>query len=68
MAGLHGCHVGSNRRRGVHVGNLSRLVGFHEGDDCSGGTGTRSASGAVQVVLVIRWWVEVHDQVEVIDV
>ena len=51
-----------------HPRNLCGLLGQHERHDPAGGTRTCGASGAVEVGLVLGWWVEVHDQVDTVHV
>ena len=46
----------------------SRWVGQHEGDDVALGAGARGAAGAVQVRLVLGGRVDVHDELDVVDV
>jgi hypothetical protein len=52
----------------VHPLQFADLPALGERDDLAGGAGPGRAPGAVQVVLVILWRVELHDQVNVVDV
>jgi len=48
--------------------NNTILFGTSNADDKSGCTCTSSTTGAVQVILVIAWQVNIQNQVDVIDV
>ena len=50
------------------VGELADLVGLDQRHDRAGRAGPGGAAGAVQVVLVVVRRVEVHDQLDVVDV
>ena len=44
------------------------LLGKNHGDDVACTAGARGAPRAVQISLVLGWWVHVHDQLDVVDV
>ena len=46
---------------GVHPLQVAEMPALDERNDLAGGTCSRRATGAVQVVLVVLWRVELHD-------
>ena len=69
--GVTAVHRLGRRRdlRGVmHLRDVAMLRRLGERHDRAGSAGPRGVAGAVQVVLVIVGRVEVHDQVDVVDV
>jgi hypothetical protein len=72
---VHGFGVRGDPLRGDRDPSLSHqclsflaLFGQNHGDDITGTTGARSASGPMKVCLVLSRRIDVHDQLHVIDV
>ena len=52
----------------MHLRHVAHLLRLDEGHNRPGRAGTRRATGTMQRVLVVVGRVEVHDQVDVVDV
>ena len=50
-----------------HLG-VAALLGQHHGDDVTGAAGSRRATGAVQIGLVLGRRVDVHNELDLVDV
>jgi hypothetical protein len=59
---------GGDPGRGVHPLQIADLSALDQRDDLAGGASTRCAAAAVQVVFVVFRRVELHDEVDVVDV
>ena len=68
VPGHHRDRVGLDARPLAHPLVVADLVGQDERHDGAGVAGTGGAAGAVQVVLVVRRRVVVHDQVDIVHV